>query len=171
MSPVAFYEFSSVRIIVVPAVTDQSGQLVCTTTSIYNPPCTGTADDGGTQFSGINAYAESYFGGSSNGQHGQLSNSTTEASANLSDFSPQDVAEIHFSTPFGYLPPDGANEELGPMPAVEVDTVDGTVMFGIAEAEPTISSSNDNSDQDYGYVPQALIDWMAKNPSYVSQYP
>lgn len=168
MSPVAFYEFSSVRIIVVPAVTDQSGQLVCTTTSIYNPPCTGIVDDGGTQFSGINAYAESYFGGSSNGQ---LSNSTTGASANMSSFSLQDVAEIHFSTPFVYLPPDGANEELGPMPAVEVQTADGTITFFINEPAPTISISNDNSDQDYGYVPQALIDWMAKNPSYVSQYP
>ena len=169
MSPAAFYEFSRVRIIVVPAVTDQSGQLVCTTTSIYNP-CTATVDGGGTQFSGINAYAESYFDESSNGQP---SNSTTAASANLSDFSLQDVAEIHFSTPFVYLPPDKANEELSPMPAVEVQTAQGTITLVIEEAEPTISNSksNDNSDQDYGYVPQTLIDWMAKNPRYVSQYP
>ena len=29
----------------------------------------------------------------------------------------------------------------------------------------------DNSDEDYGYVPQDLIDWMARNPKYLSRYP
>ena len=168
-SPAAFYEFSSVRILVVPAVTDQSGKLVCTTTSTYIPPCPDLGYPE-LQFTGINAYAESYFGGSSN--NSQLSNSTIVASGNLSNCSPYSIAEIQFPTPFVYLPLEGAQESLGSFPDVEVATYEGTVYFGFESTPPaTAVMGYDNSDEDYGYVPQDLIDWMARIPKYLSRYP
>ena len=164
-SPAAFYEFSSVRIIVVPAVTDQSGKLVCTTTSTYTPPCPieGYQEE---HFTGINAYAESYFGGSTN--NSRISNSTT---GYLSYGRPHRIAEIHFPTPFIYLPLEGANESLSSMPSIAVSTIQGTVYFQTVEDSATTAMGYDNSDGDYGYVPQDLIDWVAKNPNYLSQYP
>ena len=152
-----------------PAVTDQSGKLVCTTTSTYIPPCPGLRD-AEQQFTGINAYAESYFGGSFN--NSKLSDSTTVASGNLSNRSPHNIAEIHFPTPFIYLPLKGGKESLSSMPDIGFFTAEGIVYFQSAADEPaTAAMGYDNSDGDYGYVPQDLIDWMAQNPNYLSQYP
>ena len=89
----------------------------------------------------------------------------------LSDFMPQTVAEIQLSTPFIYLPLEGAIEGLKSMPTVEVETSGGTVLFAIDYGDSTTMMENDNSKNDYGYVPQALIDWVARDPNYVSQYP
>lgn len=168
-SPRAFYEFSSVKIIVVPAVTDQSGRVVCTTTSTYNAPCPNLRQYEAV-FTGINAYAESYFGGRSDDS--QLSNSTFVAGGNLSNRRPHSIAEIHFPTPFIYLPLEGANESLSDYPDVGVETSGGTNYFAIGESPPaTDVLGYDNSDGDYGYVPQDLINWMARIPNYSSRYP
>ena len=152
----------------VPAVTDQSGKLVCTTTSTYVPPCS-ISGYHEQQFTGINAYAESYFGTSNNSQ---ISNSTIVASGNLSIRSPYSVADIHFPTPFIYQPLEGATESLLSFPDITLFTTEGTVYFqSDVELPATAVLGYDNSDGDYGYVPQGLIDWMAKNPNYLSQYP
>ena len=169
-SPAAFYGFSSIKTIVAPAVTSQNGDLACTTASTYIPPPPLIADEGDTIFSGINEYAESYFGGSP--KNGHLSNSTSPAGANLAALSPRNVAEIQFSAPFAYLSSEGATEGLGPMPSIGVNTYGGTVHFVIQDGNGAFSySSKDSSNEDYGCVPQALIDWMAADPDYVSQYP
>lgn len=63
------------------------------------------------------------------------------------------------------------------MPLIEAKTDEGVYFVTDADEESTTTTttttsiSTDNSDEDYGYVPQALIDWMARDPNYVSQYP
>ena len=85
---------------------------------------------------------------------------------------PHSFAEIHFPTPFIYLPLEGAHESLSSFPDIEVLTQEGTVYLQSAIDTPTTAVMGyDNSDGDYGYVPQDLIDWMAKIPKYLSQYP
>ncbi len=126
------------------------------------------------QFTGINAYAESYFRNSL--YNNQLFNSTSMTSTKVSHFSPRSIAEIHFATPFVYLPLKGASESLGIMPDVEVQTVDGGIGFYTVMNTSTTTSTSysyhyDDSKPDYGYVPQALIDWMARDPDYASRYP
>ncbi|KAL8702641.1 MAG: hypothetical protein Q9201_004188 [Fulgogasparrea decipioides] len=59
-----------------------------------------------------------------------------------------DYSVISFSTPFVYRPPRRAKEGLD----------DGKQVW-------------DGANGDFGYVPQALIDWMAQNPDYAAQYP
>ncbi len=126
------------------------------------------------RFSGINAYAESYFGSSL--YNSQLFNSTSMTSTKMTHISPRSIAEIHFATPFVYLPLKGASESLGIMPDVFFSTFDGTLAV-YTQVNTTISISTrhpynrDNSEPDYGYVPQALIDWMARDADYVSRYP
>lgn len=93
----------------------------------------------------------------------------------MSNSKPRNVTEIHFTTPFVYLPLEGANESLSPMPVIEAKTDEGVYFLTDSDEESTTTTttpmSTDSSGQDYGYVPQALIDWMARDPNYVSQYP
>ena len=167
-----------------PAVTDNNGNLACVTISNYVPPCTEVAPS--AQFSGINEYAESYFSGDydefyfnqtlirqlnrtyyygDDGEHG---------SPDDGDSIVDNVAEIHFSTPFVFLPVEGATAKLGPEPILSVQTISGGVR--VLPITPPIdltpsTASVDTDDVDYGYVPQTLIDWMAANPNYKAQYP
>ena len=83
-SPQAFYVYSTIKIITVPAIATINGQLVCTTTSvntaIYNNTVSTTSSL--YAFSGINSYAEAYFDA----------------------ISEPDAITISFTTPFIYLP-------------------------------------------------------------------
>jgi len=59
-SPQAFYVYSTIKIITASAVTLSNGQLACATTSTFNYPA--ISPTGSDIFTGINSYAEAYFG-------------------------------------------------------------------------------------------------------------
>ncbi|KAL8711177.1 MAG: hypothetical protein Q9220_004322 [cf. Caloplaca sp. 1 TL-2023] len=193
-SPQAFYLFSTVKVINVPAVTDKGGNKACATTSIDSVVCSfpeytcpqpstfsapyatlytvysekcytasvSTSFLSSNLFPGINTYAEAYF-------ETQDSASKTTAAPPISSYT-----VISFSTPFVYLPVRGAKEGIDNEAVVYLgdNYHDNTGLTKRALAPATdLVSPRDGAPEDFGYVPQALIDWMAKNPDYANQYP
>lgn len=61
-SPQAFYVYSTIKIITASAVTLSNGQLACATTSTFNYLHPVDSSVGSDIFTGINSYAEAYFG-------------------------------------------------------------------------------------------------------------
>ena len=199
-SPQAFYLFPTAKIIKVPAVTDSLGQLACATTSSESLICTSTSLTGCPSntniktigspyyssfereyqdqchtilstsllsvnvFPGINTYAEAYF----------ESPSVPTKTAALPPMAVWNYSVISFSTPFVYLPLRGAQEGIdgdAEVWLIQNPDIPSTVQKrGLAPAT-TYSIPNDGANEDFGYVPQALIDWMAANPDYSKQYP
>lgn len=138
-------------------------------------------------FDGINTHAERYFdspslpsAASGTGSHPSRPSATTTGPETV----PYNHSLITFSDPFVYLPLRGATEK---------DHSGGTKigLFNPSEFEPdgndssgsrrllkkalvpqaTLTENFDGATEDFGYVPQALIDWMARDPNYIAQYP
>ncbi|KAH8592125.1 hypothetical protein B0O99DRAFT_689906 [Bisporella sp. PMI_857] len=196
-SPAAFWVYSTVKIITVPAVTDAGGNAVCATPSQGNStgfsPGAGLAKPTGPTsdifaITSINSNAEAYFGGSSiSGRvattEGAITGATTRSAFTFTDtlgslttrsvstqllhetlpvwarsngetfvFTPSTTGvAITFPTPFIYLPPRGAT--------------------GGTEAGAISVCLQTGGNENYGYVPQSVIDHMISEPAIRSQYP
>ncbi|KAL8946001.1 MAG: hypothetical protein Q9222_007542 [Ikaeria aurantiellina] len=124
-SPQAFYLFSTIKVINVPAVTDKD-------------------------------------------------ESASQTSAPSAPLSVPSYTVISFSTPFIYLPIRGAKEGIDGEAQVWLgDNYHENTDVAKRALAPaaTLSLPTDGAPEDFGYVPQALIDWMVKNPDYAGQYP
>ena len=173
-SPQAFYIYTTVKVITAKPVTNTDGQVMCGTVSSWDAP-----NFYGVQatFSNINSHAEASFGGSDIG--GAVVSPTATATStytrkiglsvfrytftetavgtwftNLEGSTVEPTIastglEITLTTPFIYQPTQGAN------PA----TADPRSCFQGGESE------------NFGYVPQTLIDFLARDPGYLHQYP
>ena len=179
------------KVINVPAVTDANGHAVCATTSTHS--LAACPDESVSQSSylypGINEYAEDYFSGVKTAFSRTVATVLTDTGMN-----------IPFATPYVYLPPHGSSEILGEPPEIDPiaggsrDPASFVQSSGTMPSsgpqlarraheinrkprkralEPAVSYSDhlDGADVDFGYIPQGLIDWMAKDSNYVSQYP
>ncbi|KAL9017346.1 MAG: hypothetical protein Q9185_005344 [Variospora sp. 1 TL-2023] len=181
-----FYVYSTVAVFNVPAVTDTDGRTACATTSTASGVCSYenfrtnvTTHLSDNIFPGINSYAEGYFG---RAQY-QTSTSTANQDTSASDDSitsaisytgttTVEVVTISFSTPFVYQPLRGLLQ-------IQNGNVHFLVNTGVSGQEaqkraltPALTlTSHDGAVEDFGYVPQTLIDWMAQNPDYAAQYP
>lgn len=214
-SPAAFWVYSSVKIITVPAVTDHKGNLVCTTSSqgrssltststknlanattthskaiLFRPTSIPTSAYNIFNISGVNSNAEAYFGGYSisdgNFNHEPVLFSVTgystkseviethqkktvtykvatetlgitaavwtRSNGEIFTYSPPTTGNtVTFPTPYIYLPPRGA---------------DGGTGTGL-----TARCEQDNKNENYGYVPQSVVDYMVSEPEISRQYP
>ncbi|KAL8654711.1 MAG: hypothetical protein Q9210_001329 [Variospora velana] len=203
-SPQAFYVFSTVKVINVPAVTDSNGNFRCATTSTDrlccekgggSSPCP-TGDIGELErlslartrvFDGINTHAEGYFdspslpsAASESGSHPSQATATTTGPETV----PYNHSLITFSDPFVYLPLRGATEqehiggtEAGLFNPSELklggndNSGSRRLLKKALVPHATLTKNFDGATEDFGYVPQALIDWMARDPKYIAQYP
>jgi len=156
-SPTNFFIYRTARIILVPAVTDQFGQLTCVTTSTFYPSTLGMTQSP-LLFTGINSNAENYFAGA-----------TASASAALSV-----VTDISLSTP--YLATLSTTTTANELPNVSLPSgvVTQSKSTGLQgkRADPTSSIGGyDVSQSDYGYVDPFFINFLAQSPDYQKQYP
>ena len=126
-----------VNIITVPAVTRRNGDVACVSTS----KMTYYGDDGSPcsseTFANINTYAEDYF-----------SNRVYEVSHTKAKIS---VTRVTLATPFVYQPDWASNSKYGETNLLYNDQNHG-------EGYP------DYGLEDYGYIPQVLIDFLSSDP-------
>jgi len=143
-----------VKIITVPHVTDKNSNRVCATPSAFTKiPATGFVGDPANTlsvptFSGINSYAEAYFGGL--GIVGvNIADQYTDKDGHVvhQTSTPSGVV-ISLTTPFIYAPERGAKGETG----------DGRACIQTGGTE------------NYGYVPQTVLDYLIANQYYSAQY-
>lgn len=156
-SPTNFFIYRTARIILVPAVTDQFGQLTCVTTSTFYPSTLGMTQSP-LLFTGINSNAENYFAGP-----------TASDSAAVSV-----VTDISLSTP--YLATLSTTTTANELPNVSLPSgvVTQSKSTGLKgkRADPTSSVGGyDVSESDYGYVDPFFINFLAQSPDYQKQYP
>lgn len=184
-SPGAFYIYNTVKIITAPAVTDSNGNAVCGTTSSF--PSKGGFDQGDgpvPTFTNMNGNAQAYFGGPdiagrlekptattvepitdtltySESTPGSITTETdTFTDTEIGSFYTNSRGEIvtqeerptgvviSLVTPFVYAPARGAQGETD-------------------EGRQCLQSGG---SENYGYVPQTLIDFLASNEQYEAQY-
>ena len=144
--PTEVYVFPSVNVINVPAVLDRNGRLVCATTSTYRATCPTTA------------YVES------NSTTAGVDNHTQSAQPPeaLQITGVNSNAESYFSTGPKM---DSANVSAK-FDMVQVSFSKPFVYAPFSDPFPT-KIVNEN----LGYVPETLIEWIAQHPDYVSKYP
>jgi hypothetical protein len=173
-SPQAFYVYTTVKIITARPVTATDGQVMCGTVSSWPRP---NFFDVQATFSNINSNAEAHFGGSSIGGatviptatsthtyfsilHSLTSKYTATETGlgtwftNLHGHTMEPTMassglEITLTTPFIYQPTRGAN----------IATEDEAYCYQSGGAE------------NFGYVPQTLVDYLAQDPYYLGLYP
>ncbi|KAI4202770.1 MAG: hypothetical protein LQ348_001460 [Seirophora lacunosa] len=204
-SPQAFYVFSTVKVIHVPAVTDSNGNLRCATTSTDRLCCgkeggrasCPTGDLGQLEslklartriFDGINTHAEDYFHSRSLPGAASKSGSNTLQATAVATWPETTVhynhSVISFSVPFVYLPLRGATEkehvggtDVGLTGPGKLDDGDDEnvesrhLLKRAVTPQVTLTNNFDGATEDFGYVPQALIDWMVEDPTYMAGYP
>lgn len=145
------------RIIKVPAVTDEDGYIACTTTSTRSNTC----DSAFNTFPGINTYIKKYF-------------KVHEGPIRLPVPGPTAIFNytvVSFSTLFVYLPIRFA--------IAAIETFDIFLIFSDRNKRAlapaiTFRGEDNRAPEDYGYIPQALIDWAVldnKSPGLVSCLP
>ncbi|KAL8889343.1 MAG: hypothetical protein Q9215_003372 [Flavoplaca cf. flavocitrina] len=199
-SPDAFYVFSTIKVIWVPAVVDNTnGQLSCGTTStdldpLADLPSWHTSEESLTHvFSNINEYVEAYFDGMpvpnfyEAGPYYSKHGRPTPVASTYNNPAPYNSTKITFPTPFVHLPRAGASERDSTVALDAVAPCKESLRFNFSRLEcshdqlpghsdylhtdkPWHTSFNDVAE-DYGHVSQALLDWMLKDPHYVAQFP
>ncbi|KAF3138876.1 hypothetical protein TWF703_004417 [Orbilia oligospora] len=172
-SPRAFNVYNSFKIITVPPVIDGNGNAVCVTVSQHpNQPDMGLP--GSRSFTGLNTYAQAYYGGlgictpeiisftetmeDDNGGTGTTTKTFVTTGAVTIDciYTPTDsarpsvVTEITLTKPYVRIPP--ASE------TITFNSTDCTV-------------ANDVPQEMWGYFPQDVIDYIVSDPFYRSLYP
>ncbi|KAK6347877.1 hypothetical protein TWF718_005697 [Orbilia javanica] len=172
-SPNAFNVYNSFKIITVPPITDSNGNAACVTTSWHpNHPEMGTP--GSREFTGLNTYAQAYYGGL-----GVCTLETISFTETIEDDGGGTGTTTKTSVETGavtldctYTPTGGAK------PSVVAEITLKNPYVRIAPASETISLNNidcaisNNVPQEmWGYVPQDVIDFIASDPVYRSQYP
>ncbi|KAI4138347.1 MAG: hypothetical protein LQ341_004715, partial [Variospora aurantia] len=130
-------------------------------------------------FPGINTFAQGYFelaqdqsSTSTPNQDTSASDDSITSATSYTYTNTVEVVTITFSTPFVYQPLRGLLQ-------VQNGAVHFLVNTGVSGQEaqkraltPALTlTSHDGAVEDFGYVPQTLIDWMAQNPDYAAQYP
>jgi hypothetical protein len=173
-SPQAFYVYTTVKIITAKPVTNTDGQVMCGTVSSWDVP---NFYDVQATFSNINSDAEAHFGGSTIGGATVKPTSTathtyftiwdsstlryiaTETAlatwfTNLEGHTIEPTVassglEISLTTPFIYQPTRGAN----------------------AATEDPRGCFQGGGSENFGYIPQTLVDFLAQDPHYISLYP
>ncbi|KAK6518354.1 hypothetical protein TWF506_005513 [Arthrobotrys conoides] len=172
-SPNAFNVYNSFKIITVPPIIDSNGNAACVTTSEHpNHPNMGVP--GSRKFTGLNTYAQAYYGSlgictpdiisftetmeDDNGGTGTTTKTFLTTGAVTVDCTytpisgpkPSVVTEISFKNPYVRIPP--ASE------TISFNSVDCTV-------------DNDVPQEMWGYFPQDVIDHIVSDPFYRSLYP
>lgn len=173
-SPQAYYVYTTVKIITAPPVVTTDGQIMCGTVSSWPRP---NFYDVQATFENINSNAEAYFGGSSIGGATVIPTATsthirfsvvgglsfrytaTETALGMyfTDLRGHTVEptmassglEITLTTPFIYQPTRGADPRTG---------------------DPRACFQGDGQEN-FGYIPQTLVDYLAADSYYVSLYP
>ncbi|KAL8914316.1 MAG: hypothetical protein Q9171_001036 [Xanthocarpia ochracea] len=148
-SPQAFYIFSTVRIIKVPAVTDEDGNPACATTSTQPITCNGPPKFYNL-FPAINTHVDAYFEAHEGPTRPPVPGPTPIFNGTV----------VSFSTPFVYLPIRFAT-------AFSQDLAGN---LGLSDRNKralapatTFIDEFDGAPEDYGYIPQALIDWAVQD--------
>ncbi|KAL8876209.1 MAG: hypothetical protein Q9192_008904, partial [Flavoplaca navasiana] len=180
-------------------VDNTNGQVSCGTTSTDLDPLadllsTQTHDETlRPVFSNINEHVEAYFDGMPAPnfyepgpwflEHGR----PTPGASTYINLAPYNSTKITFPTPFVHLPRAGASERDATIAVDAVAPCKESLRFNFSRLEcsqdqipgqsdylpankPWHASFNDGAE-DYGHVPQALLDWMLKDPLNVAQFP
>jgi hypothetical protein len=144
-----------VKIITVPHVTDKNSNRVCATPSAFTKiPATGSVGDPANTlsvptFSGINSYAEAYFGGLGIVGVNIADQYTDKDGHVVHQTSTSSGVVISLTTPFIYAPERSAKEETG----------DGRACLQTGGIE------------NYRYIPQTVLDYLIANQHYSAQHP
>ncbi|KAL8963245.1 MAG: hypothetical protein Q9193_000473 [Seirophora villosa] len=130
-------------------------------------------------FPGINTNAEAYFETAQHvtstytpAQDASAYDDSITSTVRYTRTTTLEYMTISFSTPFVYQPLRGLLQKQNQ----EVHFLDNTDVPGQEPQKRALTpaltlTSNDGAVEDFGYVPQTLIDWMAQNPDYAAQYP
>ena len=144
--PTDVYVFSSINVINVPAVLDKDGHLKCATTSTYRAKCQGPVQT------------------NSNSTNAKMDN-TTQSTAQSTSFHITGVnsnAESYFSN----------SQTLDPaVIASEYDMVQVSFSEPFVYAPLSDQFPSKVVNENLGYVPEALIEWIVQRPNYVSRFP
>ena len=145
-APTGVYVFPRVNIINVPAVLDRNGRLMCATTSTYRASCPATA------------YAEA------NSTSARVDNHTQSAN-------PHEALQITGIN---------SNVESYFSAGSKMDSANVSAKFNMIQisfskpfvyAPPSDPFPSKVVNENFGYVPQTLIEWIAQHPDYVSKFP
>ncbi|CAD6594441.1 MAG: hypothetical protein ASARMPRED_009442 [Alectoria sarmentosa] len=145
-SPTQFYVFPSVNVIKVPAVIDKDGRLACATTSMYRATCPAPT-------------------------HARLNASTAKPDRYTESAKRQSAIYItgvnsNAERYFNSRPNQGSAMIPENMDVVQVSFSNPFVYAPLSDRFPS-KVINEN----LGYVPQTLIDWMAQDSDYASKIP
>ena len=141
-----FYVFPSVKIVNVPAVSDKDGYLVCATTSTYPTTCRAAA-------------------------HAELNSTATKVNNDTQSETHQgglyitginSNAESYFSS---------GPEKDSAIISSKLDTIQISFSKPFVYAPLSDLFPSKVVNENLGYVPQSLIEWMAQHSDYVSKFP
>ena len=138
--------FPSVNVINVPAVADNFGRPACVTTSTYRATCAApTNPRWNLTAARVDSYTES---------------AETQSALYITGINSN--AERYF----------GSNKNRGSaMISVEIDVVQVSFSKPFVYAPLSDQFPSKVLNENLGYVPQTLIEWMARNSDYVSKFP
>ncbi|PMD42998.1 hypothetical protein L207DRAFT_631169 [Hyaloscypha variabilis F] len=165
-SPAAFYVYNSVKIITAAAVTDDDGNVMCGTSSV---------------FPNINSNAEAYFGGPSiAGQNNDPLEYNTTITTTMTFLEPTiftttpTLTELVMTDVTYYTLSDGSTITPSPNQPGSVISLTEPFIYQPAWASNLASTPQclpGMNTEEYGYIPQTLLDYLIQNPYYSAQYP
>jgi hypothetical protein len=165
-SPAAFYVYNSVKIITAEAVTDDDGNVMCGTTS---------------GFPNINSNAEAYFGGPSiAGQNQDNLEYNATITTTMTFLEPTifttttTLTEVVLTDITYYTLSDGSTITPSPNQPGSVISLTEPFIYQPAWASNLASTPQclpGKNSEEYGYIPQTLLDYLIQNPYYSAQYP
>ncbi|KAE9374135.1 hypothetical protein N431DRAFT_556531 [Stipitochalara longipes BDJ] len=165
-SPEAFYVYNSVKIITAAAITNDDGKVVCAAAS--------------SGYLNINSNAEAYFGGPSiAGISDADTIYTTVITSTLTFLEPTvftttpTMTETLTTQATYYTNSDGSIVTPSPdQPGLVISlTTPFIYQPPWGSTQPTAQCKRTANSEQYGYIPQTLLNYLIKNPFYSSQYP
>ncbi|EPS36993.1 hypothetical protein H072_9436 [Dactylellina haptotyla CBS 200.50] len=177
-SPTVFDIYYGVKIIVVPPVTDDKGNIACATNSVTQLRPLIDPDRSRT-FTGINSHAQAYYGG-----YGTLSEQATTRTETGVTFPPITGTELPSTITYIETVTGSQLQFMitnSATPAVVADITFTTPYIRIPPPTETVTYEDlkhdachlgqDNPQEMWGFLPQEIIDVVISNPVYSAQYP
>jgi hypothetical protein len=177
-SPAAFYAYSTVKIITVPAVTDGDGHKVCGTSSAFTNSVSfygGNTDL--LTFTSMNSNAQAYFGGLNIAGLTKSATYTTTITDTIPYSDYTDTGTWTWSSYSTYYV-NSLGQPIPPQVPPTGVTISLTTPF-IYQPERGAKGEDDEGQhclqntgtENYGYIPQTLLDFLIQNEQYSAQYP
>ena len=167
-SPQAFYVYSTVKIVNVRAVTQNDGQQACATVFTYTSGDIASVYGSSfpsTIFSGINSYAETYYGYLDFGGYNMVEMPLSTQTVEITSYSFEGTSLAPIDT--GSITIEGSLITSLPIPTGVTVSFSTPFIYLPSGTKSVGGGLNENDNISYGYVPKDLINWMVQNADYV----